>query len=205
MSNSHFEMVGEFHDKFELQRYNVHRGLTKVDHAFFLFRFDLMFEEAGEILRAYRQKNLAGVADGIADLLYVTYGFAHSLNQDIGRPSMYSNNTFSSAVLCAPEVFTEQFAFILNDITRLPRLMAIDRQQEFYHTLIQVLDDCYGLCNHMHIPIDLVFKEVQRANMSKVRSSGDGDARSTRGSKFDVVKPEGFIPPRILEVLNGTV
>jgi len=44
------------------------------------------------------------------------------------------------------------------------------------------------------------FREVQRANMSKVRAKQDG-SDSTRGSSLDVVKPVGFQPPNIMNVL----
>ena len=48
-----------------------------------------------------------------------------------------------------------------------------------------------------------LFLEVQRANMSKERSKGDDDKRSVRGSQFDVVKPEGFVPPDIEGLLRS--
>lgn len=46
-----------------------------------------------------------------------------------------------------------------------------------------------------------LFAEVQRANMTKERASGSHDKRSIRSHSLDVVKPEGFVPPRIVEVL----
>ena len=61
----------------------------------------------------------------------------------------------------------------------------------------------YGLAHYMGIPIDQVFEEIHRANMSKERSSGNSDARSTRGSAIDVVKPEGFRPPDIQGIIDA--
>ena len=53
---------------------------------------------------------------------------------------------------------------------------------------------------HLHgLPWEALFAEVQRANMTKVRATCKED--STRLSSFDVVKPEGWTPPNIIEVL----
>jgi predicted HAD superfamily Cof-like phosphohydrolase len=54
----------------------------------------------------------------------------------------------------------------------------------------------------MSIPMDGVWAEIRRANMAKVRSVGDDDPRSTRGSRFDVVKPPGWVPPDIGWILK---
>lgn len=48
-----------------------------------------------------------------------------------------------------------------------------------------------------------LFLEVQRANLEKERSTGNGDTRSTRKSVFDVVKPEGWTPPDIEGLLRS--
>lgn len=39
------------------------------------------------------------------------------------------------------------------------------------------------------------WKRVHHANMQKVRAKKEGDPRSHRDSSFDVVKPEGWVPP----------
>lgn len=56
---------------------------------------------------------------------------------------------------------------------------------------------------HLHrVPFNEVFAEVQRANMTKERSTGDSDSRSTRKHFLDVVKPEGWKPPNIRSVIE---
>lgn len=52
-----------------------------------------------------------------------------------------------------------------------------------------------GTAHFMGLPFDAVWAEVQRANMQKERAVGDHDPRSTRRSRLDVVKPEGWTPP----------
>lgn len=43
---------------------------------------------------------------------------------------------------------------------------------------------------------DEAFDVVHRANMTKIRTSRPADSK--RGSGFDVIKPEGFVPPEDL-------
>jgi Uncharacterized protein conserved in bacteria len=69
--------------------------------------------------------------------------------------------------------------------------------------LADLLYVAYGLAVYCNIPMDAVFAEVHRANMTKIRSLGDGDRRSTRSSRFDVVKPDDWQPPDIASVLSG--
>jgi predicted HAD superfamily Cof-like phosphohydrolase len=67
-----------------------------------------------------------------------------------------------------------------------------------------LVDLCYVALGtaHLHrLPWDELWSEVQRANMTKVRADGATDIRSTRGHTLDVVKPVGFKPPAIVEVL----
>lgn len=59
-----------------------------------------------------------------------------------------------------------------------------------------------GTAHYLGLPFDAVWDEVQRANMTKVRASGDGDTRSKRGSGLDVVKPGGWTPPNIAGILR---
>ena len=52
-----------------------------------------------------------------------------------------------------------------------------------------------GTAHFLRIPFDAVWREVQRANMTKVRAAGADDPLSKRRHRFDVVKPANFIPP----------
>jgi len=52
-----------------------------------------------------------------------------------------------------------------------------------------------GTAHMMGVPLNEVFAEVQRANMSKERAVSASDERSTRGHSLDVVKPVDFVPP----------
>lgn len=45
------------------------------------------------------------------------------------------------------------------------------------------------------VAFNKAWKRVHDANMKKERAEADGDARSKRDTKFDVVKPEGWVAP----------
>ena len=53
-----------------------------------------------------------------------------------------------------------------------------------------------GTAHLMGLPFDLVWTEIQRANMAKERATGSDDPRSKRRHSLDVVKPVGWEPPR---------
>lgn len=62
-------------------------------------------------------------------------------------------------------------------------------------------DLLYLVCGTAHfasVDLDLVFAEIHKANMRKVR---DVDGTGKRRSKIDVVKPPGWQPPNIEQVL----
>ena len=73
---------------------------------------------------------------------------------------------------------------------------------EMADALADLLYVVYGMADLSAIPIDAVFAEVHRANMTKVRSRGDDDPLGKRNSKLDVVKPAGFKPPDVAKVLK---
>jgi predicted HAD superfamily Cof-like phosphohydrolase len=73
---SNFQSVGDFHEKFGLP-VTGHSPLTIIDNSAFLFRYQFLMEELQELLSAHRSNNLAGVADALADLVYVALGTAH--------------------------------------------------------------------------------------------------------------------------------
>ena len=128
---SDFESVGEFNKKFGLPVAGEFLP-QRIDDQTFLYRYQHLQEELSELLKAHRAGDVVGVADALADLVYVALGTAHF----------------------------------------------------------------YG------IPFDEVFIEVQRANMAKERATSETDPRSKRGSKLDIVKPEGWKPSDIRGILT---
>ena len=67
--------VMEFHKAFDLV---VNETPTIVDEKTKQFRKNLIDEEVAELYEAMDKEDLVGIADGLADLLYVVYGMAVS-------------------------------------------------------------------------------------------------------------------------------
>jgi predicted HAD superfamily Cof-like phosphohydrolase len=79
MSQTNFEMVGEFHEVFEhpknpspdLQVFDTKPNLVDL-------RIKLIEEEVGELKDAIKNKDMKEVADALSDILYVVYGAGHA-------------------------------------------------------------------------------------------------------------------------------
>ena|SRR3990167_6357907 len=76
MSKTQFELVGDFHRKFELPAFPGRR-LQMIEGRVFDFRFAFLKEELDELLAAQCRQDLPGIADALADLVYVALGTAH--------------------------------------------------------------------------------------------------------------------------------
>lgn len=106
-----FDDVGDFHEKFALPRSPRQRRLYRedsrdgasnpdlqanlYDEALMKFRVDFIKEELAELEEALAEGDLAGVADALIDLEYVTLGFGHVLGlphdelwKDVQRANM---------------------------------------------------------------------------------------------------------------------
>jgi predicted HAD superfamily Cof-like phosphohydrolase len=78
MSKTQFEMVGDFHRKFGLPV--AMEGDSQphiIDDKTAEFRFKFLIEELQELVLAHSTKDLVGVADALADLVYVALGTSH--------------------------------------------------------------------------------------------------------------------------------
>lgn len=74
ITTDYMDLIGKFMDKYGQQRRMLPMIATPQECE---LRKKLIFEESGELWRAIEEKDLIGIADGIADLLYVTFGAAH--------------------------------------------------------------------------------------------------------------------------------
>ena len=73
---------------------------------------------------------------------------------------------------------------------------------ETFDALIDLVYVALGTVHLFGYPWHWGWNSVQQANMRKVRAFEDG-SNSKRGSRFDVVKPEGWEPPNIAGILRN--
>lgn len=69
--------------------------------------------------------------------------------------------------------------------------------------LIDLIYVASGLLNLMNMPAQALWNDVQARNMQKIRATKDNVGK--RGSTFDVIKPEGWLPPRIKDIIDSTL
>lgn len=67
--------------------------------------------------------------------------------------------------------------------------------------LIDLVYVAMGTAHMMGLPWQALWREVHNANMRKVRT--ESAETSKRKSPYDVVKPPGWKPPRIAEILEA--
>jgi predicted HAD superfamily Cof-like phosphohydrolase len=73
--------VAEFHAAFSLPMRQL--PSAEIDHALARLRVALLEEEVGEFVAASEQRDLVGIADALADIVYVVYGTALTYGIDL--------------------------------------------------------------------------------------------------------------------------
>lgn len=78
LPKTNFDMVEDFMNAFgqDVEKTPVMTGVAEL-------RYELIREELEEMREALDTKDLVGIADALADLLYVVYGAGHSFGLDL--------------------------------------------------------------------------------------------------------------------------
>jgi len=66
--------------------------------------------------------------------------------------------------------------------------------------LVDLVYVALGTAHFLGLPWEQIWNEVHRANMRKVRATSPEE--SSRASASDVIKPPGFVPPDLEEILE---
>lgn len=111
----------------------------------------------------------------------------------------------------------------LNNPHRKPQLLAEDAQKlrsallseevdeyfcavangdlvEIFDALLDIVVVALGTGVEMGLPMKQGWQEVMRSNLQKVRSEDPSDSK--RGSKFDLVKPDGWVGPQLQNLID---
>lgn len=193
MSKTCKDMVTEFH----VANGAVVNGKNNGSEVAVL-RTRLIIEEFAETYAALHENNVAEVADGLTDLLYVIYGTAVS----------YGTKCLD---IVEEPLGTVAITFERDDILRFGR-MALPRLQRVAVALAMAPSDCGSALADLAefawrfgartwgFPMQALFDEVHRSNMTKTF------AKNTKGGKYGAVKAKGptYSPPDIKGVLEGS-
>jgi len=207
--------VRQFHDKFGLV---TPPSFVFISQELFEFRVKFFYEEFQEYGDSVISHDLGSAVDALIDLVYITCGCA--LLHGIDERAFESNLSLPSQ----PSLFVNDPNFRLGWPT--PNFMSRESDSSFVRHLktnIENYVDAYMLKDEVGVKTalaalylncltgsiaiglstdqwDEMWKDVQKANMAKVRASSALDSK--RGSSFDVVKPIGWTPPRTQELIS---
>lgn len=124
--------------------------------------------------------------DLIKDIDQFHKKFGFEKNEKIGIPNNNELVNFRTAFLM------EELAEYTNAITKKDTAGALD-------ALVDIVYIALGTAWLFNLPFAKAWKEVQKANMSKVRAK---DKSGKRGTKFDVVKPKDWKAPNIERIIE---
>lgn len=106
-----------------------------------------------------------------------------------------------------PELLAMRVAFMHEELYEIKVAADSGNLAEFFDGLIDLVYVAMGTSVMLGLPWEAGWTAVQRANMAKIRAPSA--EHSKRGSQYDVVKPLGWTPPDIEEVvqraMNGTL
>jgi len=118
------------------------------------------------------------------DNFHKKYGFEK--NEKVGIPDDNELVNFRTSFLM------EELAEYTNAITKKDAAGALD-------ALVDIVYIALGTAWLFNLPFEKAWKEVQKANMSKIRAK---DKTGKRGTKFDVVKPKDWKAPNIERIVE---
>lgn len=99
-----------------------------------------------------------------------------------------------------PDLITFRLKFISEELDELMAAMAADDVPAIADALVDLAYVVHGLAHLYGFPWQDLWDAVQEKNMLKERATRAD--QSTRGGKFDVIKPDGWTPPDIAGVLR---
>jgi len=119
-------------------------------------------------------------------------------NMKYGLPHGERDDLTSKIVDLTNDEIDYRLGFLEEEYLETKKAFKENNTEEIIDGLLDLVYVAIGTLTLMEmseVQIREHWSEIQRANMTKERSSGDGDVRSKRGHSLDVVKPEGWTPP----------
>jgi len=101
--------------------------------------------------------------------------------------------------LLRPDAFAFRVQFMQEELTEYVEACRRGDMADAADALVDLVYVVLGTMYLHGFPFDALWDEVQACNMRKVRAADA--SQSKRGSSLDVVKPPGWEPPRIAQIL----
>lgn len=120
-------------------------------------------------------------------------------HQKFGLPSVTKSGPFPRDV--SKEMLDFRTKFLKEELEEFIEGVQTGDHALMFDSLMDLVYVAAGTAHLFGYPWDEGWELVQQANMAKVRAQADG-SDSKRGTGFDVVKPEGWLPPDINGLLS---
>lgn len=216
------EEVKKFHDKFKLI---TPINFKFLDNDLLSFRVNFLKEELQEYIESYENNDLEIAIDSIIDLLYVTCGtwIYHGLDiENLNKEQIKVHSNISMEKSYQKEYVNiridnnKDYYSIVDKLQHGYTIVQLENLIKYYEyyskqenkdsielCLLGIFDVCLNLAalmGFMQEEFDILFMDVQRANMSKERVLKAEDSK--RGSLYDVIKPIGWQGPVTKDIIN---
>lgn len=154
----------------------------------------LIAEELDEYHRASEVQDRIEIADALADLLYVLAGTAVAYG-------IAPNGEFESPYEGIPAPVANVIADVLAADFEVYGLAEDQNDLEkIGSAIMMMMMDIFAIAWHLHIPINAVFAEVHRSNLSKMLPDGS----VLRRADGKILKAPQWSPPDLKSILDRT-
>ena len=97
------------------------------------------------------------------------------------------------------ELVNFRTSFLMEELSEYTNAIVKKDTAGALDALVDIVYIALGTAWLFNLPFDKAWKEIQAANMKKVRAK---DKTGKRGTKFYVIKPKGFIEPNIERIIE---
>ena len=101
-----------------------------------------------------------------------------------------------------PELVNFRTSFLIEELAEYTNAITQKNKAEVLDALVDIVYIALGTAWLFNLPFEKAWKEVQRANMEKIRAK---DTTGKRGTKFDVIKPKNWKPPNIERIVEEEI
>tara|TARA_R100000781_G_scaffold25970_1_gene19015 strand:- start:17 stop:436 length:420 start_codon:yes stop_codon:yes gene_type:complete len=101
-----------------------------------------------------------------------------------------------------PELVNFRTSFLIEELAEYTNAITQKNKAEVLDALVDIVYIALGTAWLFNLPFEKAWKEVQRANMEKIRAK---DKTGKRGTKFDVIKPKNWKPPNIERIVEEEI
>jgi predicted HAD superfamily Cof-like phosphohydrolase len=156
----------------------------------------LLIEECEEFCKAYDEDDMVEMADGLADICYIIAGtcISYGISPEGRYMSPYEDKLIQMDIF----IHTNPKTLVQEELAKYMVAERDDDLEKVRTLLVGMMDIVFGISLHLGIPINEVFLEVHRSNLSKVEE--DGKPRYREDGKL--LKGSRFSPPSIKPILD---